>query len=57
MVWNDSIEPRYAANHKKDGGLYKTVKRTEPSAADDLLTTVEDYAKHLYRRDEWLWNR
>lgn len=46
LVWNDSIEYRYAANHNREGeAVYKTMKRTEPSAADDLLTTVEDYSK------------
>lgn len=46
LIWNDSIEPRYAANHNREGkAVYKTVKRTEPSAADDLLTTVDDYGK------------
>jgi CubicO group peptidase (beta-lactamase class C family) len=46
LIWNDSIEYRYAANHDREGrAVYKTVKRTEPSAADDLLTTVEDYGK------------
>ena len=46
LIWNDSIEYRYAANHNRDGmAVYKTMKRTEPSAADDLITTVGDYAK------------
>jgi CubicO group peptidase (beta-lactamase class C family) len=46
LIWNDSIEYRYAANHNREGkAVYKTVKRKEPSAADDLLTTVEDYGK------------
>lgn len=46
LIWNDSIEYKYAANHNGEGkAVYKTVKRTDPSAADDLLTTVEDYSK------------
>src|SRR5215204_630535 len=46
LIWNDSIEYRYAANHNGEGkAVYKTVKRTEASAADDLITTVEDYSK------------
>lgn len=46
LIWNDSVESRYARNHDDQGkAAYKTVKRTEPSAADDLLTTVEDYGK------------
>ncbi len=46
LIWNDSIEYRYAANHNREGlAVYKTVKRTEASAADDMITTVEDYAK------------
>ena len=46
LIWNDSIEPRYAANYNAKGDtVYKTMKRTEPSAADDLLTTVEDYGR------------
>lgn len=46
MIWHDSIEYRYAANHDREGkAVYKTMKRKEASAADDLLTTVEDYGK------------
>jgi CubicO group peptidase (beta-lactamase class C family) len=42
-VWDTSVEPRFATWHDKQGKTYKTWKRTEANAADDLLTTIEDY--------------
>ncbi len=38
---------RLARGYDKDGKAYETVKRKTPNAADDLLTTVEDYGRFL----------
>lgn len=44
--WDQSVdESRFATWHRGDGSLYKTYKSTTANAADDLLTTVEDYCK------------
>ncbi len=44
--WQKGVdESRFAAWHKADGSLYPTYKNTSANAADDLLTTVEDYSK------------
>lgn len=45
FVWDSSIETRFALWHDKKGTPYQTWKRTEASAADDLLTTIEDYGR------------
>ncbi|CAM3754929.1 class A beta-lactamase-related serine hydrolase [Flavobacterium chungbukense] len=48
LVWNDKIDlSRYAVNYDKDGNAYELIKNKTASAADDLLTTVEDYGKFL----------
>jgi hypothetical protein len=39
------LNQRFATWHDKQGKAYKTWKRTEANAADDLLTTIEDYGK------------
>ena len=45
LTWSPSIETRYARNHDRNGlPTYKTFIRKEASAADDLLTTLHDYA-------------
>lgn len=47
-VWDKNVdETRYALNYDKNGKAYKTVKNTTPNAADDLLTTIEDYGNFL----------
>jgi hypothetical protein len=38
---------RYAFNYNEIGEAYPIVKRKEANAADDLLTTVGDYARFL----------
>ena len=45
FVWNKSMDSsRFAMWHDKDGrNTYETTKQTVASAADDLLTTIEDY--------------
>jgi CubicO group peptidase (beta-lactamase class C family) len=43
---NKSIGSRFASWHDKEGkNTYETKMRTDVSAADDLMTSVEDYAK------------
>lgn len=47
LTWNsEAMESRFAKWHDKEGkNSYETWKRDSPSAADDLLTTVEDYSR------------
>lgn len=47
FFWNDSIdESRFAKWYDTEGNqTYKTHKNKVPNAADDLLTTIEDYGK------------
>lgn len=46
--WDQSVdESRFATWHHSDGSLYKTYKNISPNAADDLLTTVDDYCKFM----------
>lgn len=48
FTWAGDIhESRFANWYKKDGSQYKTYKNMSANAADDLLTTVEDYSKFL----------
>jgi CubicO group peptidase (beta-lactamase class C family) len=48
LVWDARTnEKRFAAGFDKQGNAYRINKRTQASAADDLLTTVEDYAKFM----------
>ncbi|WP_235299388.1 serine hydrolase domain-containing protein [Portibacter marinus] len=47
FYWNDSInENRFAKWHDAQGiNVYETYKHTTANAADDLLTTIEDYGR------------
>ena len=47
LLWNESMhQTRYAAEHNKEGEPYRLKKRVKTaSAADDLLTTIEDYCR------------
>ena len=48
LFWDANMdESRFACWHDKEGNLYETNKTTSANAADDLLTTVEDYGKFL----------
>lgn len=48
FFWDDKMdESRFARWHSETGGIYKTPKNSEVSAADDLLTTIEDYTKFI----------
>ena len=47
-VWDKSIDTtRLAIGYDKNGKAYETIKNKTPNAADDLLTTIEDYGKFL----------
>jgi CubicO group peptidase (beta-lactamase class C family) len=47
-VWDKNIDlSKLAIGYDKDGKPYETVKNETPNAADDLLTTIEDYGKFL----------
>jgi CubicO group peptidase (beta-lactamase class C family) len=48
FVWDDKIDStKFAKWHNERGELYETQKNTTANAADNLLTTVEDYSKFL----------
>lgn len=48
LIWNDKIDlTRYAINYDKDGNAYEPTKNKSVNAADDLLTTIEDYGRFL----------
>jgi CubicO group peptidase (beta-lactamase class C family) len=48
FVWDNKTDStRFAKWHNEKGELYETYKRTTANAADDLLTTVEDYSNFL----------
>jgi CubicO group peptidase (beta-lactamase class C family) len=48
FVWDNKIDStRFAKWHNANGELYETEKNTTINAADNLLTTVEDYCKFL----------
>ena len=46
LIWDEEMEDApFAKWHNGEGGLYDTFKREHAVASDDLLTTMEDYAK------------
>jgi CubicO group peptidase (beta-lactamase class C family) len=47
LTWNSqAVESRFAKWHDKEGNnTYETSKSESPSAADDMLTTVDDYSR------------
>lgn len=48
FYWDEKMdESRFAKWHSAEGELHKDYKTTEVSAADDLLTTVEDYTRFI----------
>jgi CubicO group peptidase (beta-lactamase class C family) len=48
FIWDDKTDStRFAKWHNEQGKLYETQKNTTVNAADNLLTTVEDYSKFL----------
>jgi CubicO group peptidase (beta-lactamase class C family) len=47
-IWSKNVDTtRLAIGYDKDEKAYEIVKNKIPNAADDLLTTVEDYSKFL----------
>lgn len=48
FTWDKKMDStRFAKWHNETGKLYETHKNTSANAADNLLTTVEDYSKFL----------
>ncbi|OIV43345.1 serine hydrolase [Flavobacterium johnsoniae] len=48
LIWNDKTDlTRYAINYDNKGNSYEPAKNKTANAADDLLTTVEDYSNFL----------
>ena len=48
FIWDDKMDStRFAKWHNEKGELYATQKNTNANAADNLLTTVEDYSRFL----------
>lgn len=48
LIWNDKTDlSRYAINYDNKGNSYEPAKNKTANAADDLLTTVEDYSNFL----------
>ncbi len=48
FIWDNKMDStRFAKWHDEKGILYETEKNTSANAADNLLTTVEDYSKFL----------
>ena len=47
-IWDKNVDTkRIAIGYNKDGKAYEIVKNKIPNAADDLLTTIEDYGNFL----------
>ncbi len=47
-IWNEKKDAeRIVTGYDNDGRPYHIVKNNQPSAADDLMTSVEDYSKFL----------
>ena len=47
-IWDNKVDTaRLAIGYNKDGKAYETFKNKTPNAADDLLTTIEDYGNFL----------
>ncbi|MFD2940851.1 serine hydrolase [Flavobacterium notoginsengisoli] len=48
LIWNNKIDlSRYAVNYDNKGNDYKPTQNETANAADDLLTTIEDYGNFL----------
>ncbi|WP_431243178.1 serine hydrolase domain-containing protein [Flavobacterium sp. P21] len=48
FIWNDKVDlSRYAVNYDKNGNAYEPTKNKTANAADDLLTTIQDYGTFL----------
>ncbi|MBA5791705.1 class A beta-lactamase-related serine hydrolase [Flavobacterium sp. xlx-214] len=48
LIWTKNTdESRFAIGYDENGNPYKTIKNKTSNAADDLLTTIEDYGNFL----------
>ena len=47
FIWDEQYDNRFAKWHNEKGEIYSTTKRHIACAADDLLTTIEDYSKFI----------
>jgi len=47
LVWQEDMISRFAVGHNGKGEAIEIVRNTEPSAADQLKTTVADYSKFM----------
>ncbi|MDR7209826.1 serine hydrolase [Flavobacterium piscis] len=48
LIWNDETDwSRYAIGYDNKGNAYEPTKNKTANAADDLLTTIEDYGTFL----------
>lgn len=47
FVWDAAVESRFAVGHDAQAKAFEILKTTKANAADDLLTTVEDYGTFL----------
>ena len=47
LVWKEKFEENFAKWHSAKGEQYKTVKYSKAHAADNLITTIEDYSKFM----------
>ncbi|WP_264553299.1 class A beta-lactamase-related serine hydrolase [Flavobacterium sp. N2038] len=48
FIWNNKVDlSRYAINYDNKGNAYEPTKNKTANAADDLLTTIQDYGTFL----------
>ncbi|MCY0977907.1 class A beta-lactamase-related serine hydrolase [Chryseobacterium wangxinyae] len=46
-IWNEKVESKIVVGYDRERKLYDIVKNRTANAADDLMTSVEDYSKFL----------
>lgn len=47
FIWNEKFIDKMVIGYDKEGKPYDIVRNTKASAADDLITSVEDYGKFM----------
>ena len=52
LIWNENMLSRFAVAHDAKGEALEVIRNKEPSAADQLKTTVADYCKFMV----WVMN-
>ncbi|MDB4923547.1 serine hydrolase [Mucilaginibacter sp.] len=52
LIWNERMLSHFAVAHNAKGEALEVIKNQEPSAADQLKTTVADYSKFMI----WVMN-